>query len=107
MKNTGFVSCLKSVVAFAALISVASMNTGCRRPDTDLTQELAGKPADYSNLNVHGSCVARAPGFLQSPQLQASLCANASSTEPVDCFKKAKKENLDDAAAVEKCKSKK
>ena len=107
MKNTGFVSCLNIVVAFAAFVSLASMSTGCRRPDTDLTQELAGRPADYSNLNVHGACVSRASGFLQNQQLQASLCANASSTEPVDCFKKAKKENLDDAAAVEKCKSKK
>ena len=100
MKNTGFVSRMLAVVLFA------SGAAGCRRPDTDIAQDLAQRPAEFENINVHGACVARAANFVSSPQLQASLCSNATSTEPVDCFKKAKKENLDDAAAVEKCKAK-
>lgn len=111
---------LMGLVTLTALPAV-----GCRRPDAGPGSEQGDTIANLSDTNVNAKCLGRlndlnskaqynkpdGSRFLADETRRFKLCdftaaKGPMSTAPVDCYKKAIKENPDEAAAVEKCKPK-
>ena len=73
------------VLALAALGLAA---TSCRKVDTQSATPLAIKPSELFSTNAQKRCLDRASQLSISATQQAALCGKASSSAPVDCFKK-------------------
>lgn len=76
-------------MAFGIATTVASLLLmSCRRVDSSESSSMATKPSELFSTDAKRRCQERAAQLNLSAAQQASLCEVASSSAPVDCFRK-------------------
>jgi hypothetical protein len=99
-KNAGRFSYSKVLINAVAVSCLCLV--GCKKGDTT---SMAVKPSDMFVTNPRERCLDRAAqlGELNAEQ-RVALCEKATSSAPVDCFKKKKTPNLSIQEAIAQCK---
>lgn len=83
--------------------TLALATSACRKVDSQSSNTLATKPSELFSTNAEKRCLDRASQLSISKAQQAALCKSASSSAPVDCFKKKSPQNSAVAQAISEC----
>ncbi|NBX18257.1 MAG: hypothetical protein EBR09_12915 [Proteobacteria bacterium] len=90
--------------ALAGFVGIASA-AGCRKVDSASSNTLATKPSELFSTNSKKRCTDRAAQLsITSAQLNI-LCERATSSAPVDCFKKKTSQGIAADTAILQCRT--
>ncbi|NBO37440.1 hypothetical protein EBU99_02525 [bacterium] len=76
---------------------------GCRRVDSAESSAMATKPSELFSTDAKKRCNERANQLPLNSAQQSSLCDGASSSAPVDCFKRKTAQGASPDSAVAQC----
>lgn len=95
----------KAILSFLGIMTVIILMGGCRRVDTSNSTGMATKPSDLFSTDSKKRCYDRAGQLALSSSQQTTLCERATSSAPVDCFKKKTGQGVSADAAISQCRS--
>ncbi|MEY3902757.1 MAG: hypothetical protein RL189_2063 [Pseudomonadota bacterium] len=91
---------------FASLLALAGAEiAGCRKVDTSKSTGMATKPSELFSTDSKKRCVDRAAQLTINQALQDKLCERATSSAPVDCYKRKTSQGVVSEAAVMQCRT--
>lgn len=85
--------------------TIVLMILGCRRVDSSSSSTMATKPSELFSTDAKKRCLERASQLSLTSVQQSALCEIASSSAPVDCFKKKSAQGGSPDGIITSCKS--
>jgi hypothetical protein len=90
---------LAGLMAAALLAAV-----GCRRVDSSESASMATKPVELFSTDAKKRCLERAAQLSLNQGQQSTLCEGATSSAPVDCFRKKTQNGGSPESIIGQCK---